>query len=116
MSRLPAVADWPRAALMLAVRGYRLFFSAWLGSGCRFTPSCSAYALEALERHGALGGSYLTGRRLLRCHPGCDGGHDPVPEQRRGWLTRGGHRPPATFTSDRGAPSTSTRHPSEIST
>ena len=68
-----------RALLIALVRGYRLLLSPWLGSGCRFTPSCSAYALQALERHGALGGSVLAGRRVLRCHPGCAGGHDAVP-------------------------------------
>jgi uncharacterized protein len=61
------------------VQFYRLFLSAWLGSACRFTPTCSAYALEALQQHGAGRGSYLTLRRLVRCHPWCDGGHDPVP-------------------------------------
>ena len=68
-----------RAALIALVKGYRLFLSPWLGSSCRFTPTCSAYSLEALEKHGALAGSYLTIARLARCHPWCDGGHDPVP-------------------------------------
>ena len=68
-----------RAALVALVKGYRLLLSPWLGSSCRFTPSCSAYALQALERHGAAGGSYLTLARLVRCHPWCEGGHDPVP-------------------------------------
>ena len=66
--------------LMALVRGYRLLLSSWLGSGCRFEPTCSVYSLQALERHGAAAGSYLTLRRLVRCHPWCDGGHDPVPE------------------------------------
>lgn len=66
-------------ALMGAVRGYQLFFSPWLGSSCRFEPTCSHYALQALDRHGAARGSWLAARRLLRCHPGCAGGHDPVP-------------------------------------
>jgi len=70
----------PKRALMLAVRAYRLLLSPSLGSSCRFEPSCSAYALQALERHGAAAGSYLTLRRLVRCHPWCDGGHDPVPQ------------------------------------
>ncbi|MBV8617881.1 MAG: membrane protein insertion efficiency factor YidD [Curvibacter sp.] len=64
------------------VKGYRLLLSPWLGAACRFTPSCSAYSLEALETHGAAAGSYLTLRRLVRCHPWCDGGHDPVPAER----------------------------------
>jgi putative membrane protein insertion efficiency factor len=63
------------------VRGYRFFLSPWLGSACRFTPTCSHYALQALERHGPAAGSYLAARRLLRCHPGCSGGPDPVPDQ-----------------------------------
>jgi putative membrane protein insertion efficiency factor len=66
--------------LMLLVKGYRLILSPWLGSSCRFTPTCSAYALEALDSHGAAKGSYLTLRRLSRCHPWCAGGHDPVPK------------------------------------
>ncbi len=66
--------------LILLVKGYRLMLSPWLGSSCRFTPTCSAYALEALEIHGAAKGSYLTVRRLSRCHPWCAGGHDAVPK------------------------------------
>lgn len=67
--------------LIGVVKGYRLFLSPWLGSSCRFEPTCSAYSLQALEQHGAAAGSYLTVRRLVRCHPWCDGGHDPVPQQ-----------------------------------
>ena len=70
-----------REALMGLVRGYRLLLSPWLGSACRFEPTCSAYSLQALEKHGAAAGSYLTVARLLRCHPWCAGGHDPVPEK-----------------------------------
>lgn len=66
--------------LMALVKGYRLFLSAWLGASCRFEPTCSSYALQALERHGAARGSYLTLKRLGRCQPWCQGGHDPVPE------------------------------------
>lgn len=73
--------DWPRQGLMGLVKGYRLLLSPALGSNCRFEPSCSRYALDALERHGALAGAYLSARRIGRCHPWCDGGHDPVPEQ-----------------------------------
>ena len=78
MSRLN-VLHWPQRLLMGLVRTYRLLLSPILGSACRFEPTCSAYALQALERHGAAGGSYLTLRRLVRCHPWCEGGHDPVP-------------------------------------
>jgi len=72
--------DLPRQVLLFLVRAYRLLLSPSLGSACRFEPTCSAYALQSLERHGAMGGSYLTLRRLVRCHPWCDGGNDPVPE------------------------------------
>lgn len=72
-------ASWPRAALILPIRAYRLLLSPWLGSACRFNPTCSAYAIEAIEGHGAARGSYLATRRILRCHPWCAGGHDPVP-------------------------------------
>lgn len=64
---------------MGAVRAYRLLLSPWLGAQCRFEPTCSVYALQALERHGALHGSYLTLRRIGRCQPWCTGGCDPVP-------------------------------------
>ena len=72
-----------RATLIALVKGYRLLLSPWLGSSCRFTPTCSAYSLEALERLGAGPGTYLTLARLVRCHPWCAGGHDPVPERAR---------------------------------
>lgn len=68
-----------RLALIALVKAYRLLLSPWLGSACRFEPTCSTYALNALESHGALVGSYLTAGRLVRCHPWCAGGHDPVP-------------------------------------
>lgn len=70
----------PQHLLIALVRGYRLLLSPWLGASCRFEPTCSAYALLALQGHGAAAGSYLTLRRLARCHPFCEGGHDPVPE------------------------------------
>jgi len=69
----------PQRALMALVRGYRLLLSPWLGSSCRFEPTCSAYSLQALKDHGAAVGTYMTLRRLARCHPFCEGGHDPVP-------------------------------------
>jgi putative membrane protein insertion efficiency factor len=65
--------------LQLLVRAYRYAFGPMLGMNCRFHPSCSAYALEALGRHGAAWGTWLTFRRLMRCHPWHPGGHDPVP-------------------------------------
>lgn len=71
--------SWPRRGLIGLVRAYRFFLSPWLGSACRFEPTCSAYALEALGAHGAAAGSALVVGRLLRCGPWCAGGHDPVP-------------------------------------
>jgi len=71
-----------RTVLIRLVQAYRLLLSPWLGSACRFEPTCSIYALQALEIHGAGYGSYLTLRRLTRCHPWCAGGHDPVPGRR----------------------------------
>jgi putative membrane protein insertion efficiency factor len=68
-----------KAALISVVKGYRLLLSPWLGSSCRFEPTCSVYALQALERFGAARGSYLMLARIGRCHPWCKGGHDPVP-------------------------------------
>ena len=82
------LSDWPRQALVGLVKGYRLVLSPWLGNGCRFEPSCSVYAIGALERHGALSGTALTLKRLARCHPWCEGGHDPVPESTRTLFTR----------------------------
>ncbi len=65
---------------MGAIRAYQVTVGAWFFSGvCRFTPSCSRYALDALEMHGALRGSLLTARRLLRCRPFGGSGHDPAP-------------------------------------
>ena len=74
--------------LMALVRAYRLLLSPSIGSACRFEPTCSAYSLQALERHGATWGSYLTLARLVRCHPWCAGGHDPVPEEAPRLFTR----------------------------
>lgn len=68
-----------QSLLVGLVKGYRLFLSPWLGSSCRFEPTCSQYSLQALQLHGAAAGSYLTVARLARCHPWCEGGHDPVP-------------------------------------
>lgn len=75
-----AIPFLPRRGLVGLVKLYRLFFKAWLGSACRFEPSCSAYALQALGQHGAARGAWLTAGRLLRCHPYCAGGCDPVPQ------------------------------------
>jgi putative membrane protein insertion efficiency factor len=77
-----------RDLLIALLKAYRLLLSPWLGSACRFEPTCSRYAIEALERHGAAAGSYLTLRRLARCHPWCAGGCDPVPASAPRFFTR----------------------------
>lgn len=66
-------------ALQAPLRFYRVAISPLLGPRCRFMPSCSAYAIEAIEQHGPARGLWLGARRLARCHPFCDGGYDPVP-------------------------------------
>jgi putative membrane protein insertion efficiency factor len=75
----------PQGVLITLVRGYRLLLKPWLGSACRFEPTCSAYTLQALQQHGAVRGTLLGGWRLLRCHPWCDGGCDPVPDTFAPW-------------------------------
>jgi putative membrane protein insertion efficiency factor len=75
-----------RALLRLLIRGYQRLLSPMLGPRCRFYPSCSHYALEALELHGSARGSWLALRRLLRCHPLHPGGYDPVPAAKAGSL------------------------------
>ena len=70
-----------RGVLIWLVKAYRLLLSPWLGASCRFMPTCSVYAIEALEMYGAAQGSYLTLKRLVRCQPFCAGGHDPVPSK-----------------------------------
>jgi len=81
------VSSLAQATLVGAVRAYRFLLSPWLGNACRFTPTCSAYAIDALERHGTAAGLALAIGRLARCQPWCAGGHDPVPS-----------RPPRLFT------------------
>src|SRR5437773_2402748 len=73
MSRLPATVA------LLILRGYKLAVSPMFAGSCRFLPSCADYAAEAIRLHGVLFGSWLAVRRLVRCHPLCVGGHDPVP-------------------------------------
>lgn len=65
--------------LISLIRLYQLTLSPFFGQQCRFTPSCSEYTRQAIERHGAWRGSWLGVRRILRCQPFCEGGHDPVP-------------------------------------
>jgi uncharacterized protein len=68
-----------RHVLKILIRAYQLVLSPLLGPRCRFYPSCSHYAIEAIESHGALRGSWLSARRICRCHPFNPGGFDPVP-------------------------------------
>jgi putative membrane protein insertion efficiency factor len=68
-----------RQLMILAVRGYQVSISPLLPASCRYHPSCSAYAIEALERHGAFRGAWLATKRILRCNPFVAGGYDPVP-------------------------------------
>jgi uncharacterized protein len=84
------VREWrhlPARLLIGLIRGYRMVVSPMLGPRCRFYPSCSAYALEAIRVHGAARGSWLAARRISRCHPFHPGGLDPVPPARHneGW-------------------------------
>ena len=73
----------PARLLLALVHGYQRWLSPLLPPRCRFAPTCSAYAVQALREHGAGRGSWLTVRRMLRCHPFHPGGHDPVPPPRR---------------------------------
>ena len=73
------VSRLPQSALVGAVLAYRYLLKPWLGNACRFEPTCSAYTLQSLREQGALRGVAWGAWRLMRCHPGCQGGHDPVP-------------------------------------
>jgi putative membrane protein insertion efficiency factor len=68
-----------RQLLKICIKLYQTFISPLLGQNCRYIPSCSAYALEAVEKYGSIKGSYLALKRILRCHPFRAGGYDPVP-------------------------------------
>jgi putative membrane protein insertion efficiency factor len=70
-----------RWLLIQSIKAYRYLLSPWLGAHCRFHPTCSCYAITAIERYGALRGSAMAVRRLLRCHPWHPGGIDPVPDE-----------------------------------
>ena len=85
----------PARVLIALVQTYRRLLSPLLGPRCRFTPSCSAYAVEALTAHGAVRGGWLAVRRVGRCHPFHPGGHDPVPPVRCPSATMGATSGPA---------------------
>jgi len=73
-----------KRALVTAIRGYQYAVAPMLGANCRFYPSCSEYAREAIETHGALTGTWMAARRLCCCHPFHPGGYDPVPPRSSG--------------------------------
>ena len=74
-----AVLDWPRLGATQLIRWYQRFVSPAFPPRCRFSPSCSQYTLEAMERYGLVRGGWLGVRRIIRCHPFHPGGYDPVP-------------------------------------
>ncbi len=71
----------PSRLMLAIIRVYQYLLSPYFGTQCRFTPSCSHYAAEAITLHGATKGGYLASRRIFRCHPWHEGGYDPVPKQ-----------------------------------
>lgn len=77
------IAEALQYLIILLLKGYRYFISPFLGRHCRFYPTCSSYAEQALREHGIFIGSYLTLRRILRCHPWHSGGFDPVPKKHK---------------------------------
>lgn len=78
LQALGKLLAWPLLGLVAL---YRVAISPWLGNNCRFAPSCSAYAMEALRVHGAFRGTRLSAKRIARCHPWGGSGYDPVPEK-----------------------------------
>ena len=76
MKKIQQIVSWPFIAL---IRLYQLIISPWLGSRCRYTPTCSAYGIQALRKYGPIKGLWLTGKRILRCNPWGGHGPDPVP-------------------------------------
>ena len=80
LAALGTLLAWP---LLVLVWIYRLAISPWLGANCRFEPSCSRYAIEALREHGAFRGTWLAARRIGRCHPWGGSGYDPVPDRKK---------------------------------
>lgn len=76
---MKVLRELPRSLAVLAIRAYQVALSPWLGPGCRYEPSCSHYAIEAIERYGAVRGAAIAAKRISRCHPLGDSGYDPVP-------------------------------------
>ncbi len=72
-----------RQLLIWLVRGYQIVLSPWIGQSCRFNPTCSNYAIDALKEYGALRGTWMAIRRIGRCHPWHEGGDDPVPPRNK---------------------------------
>lgn len=70
-----------KSTLLALIRGYRYVLSPWIGNGCRFWPTCSEYAMQAIEQYGVLRGIWMMLTRLARCHPYSAGGVDPLPQQ-----------------------------------
>ena len=79
MTELIHPCQWPKRAVLALIRVYQYVISPLLPPSCRFTPTCSRYAIEAIERYGFLKGVFLATKRILRCHPLCRGGNDPLP-------------------------------------
>ncbi|MBX2939899.1 MAG: membrane protein insertion efficiency factor YidD [Ferruginibacter sp.] len=76
---MKTIKYWLSLPFIGLIRLYQLIISPWLGSKCRYTPTCSQYAIEAFRKYGPLKGMYLTVKRVLSCHPWGRHGHDPVP-------------------------------------
>lgn len=104
MNRPTALTAAPARALLAVLRFYRMAISPVRPPACRYTPSCSAYAIEAIERFGALRGGWLAVRRLLRCHPFHRGGHDPVPVRVGNARSNPGANPPLSSAPPAGQP------------
>ncbi len=102
VARRPDAVEWmlllPRNVCVVILRAYRTIISPLYGEVCRYYPSCSAYALEAIQKHGVVRGVWLGSRRIARCHPWAAGGVDDVPEPRvrRYAITRFGFVTPAS--------------------
>ena len=77
---LKMINDILTALLKLPIKFYQVGISPFIGNRCRYSPSCSSYAIEALESHGVISGGFLAAKRICRCHPWAAGGYDPVPE------------------------------------